>query len=347
MIVGVAGTAKNTGKTTTLSALIDEAHRRGRLPGVTGIGYDGEERDNVTLLPKPRITVHPGMVVTTSEQCLPGSTARLRIVHDTGYRTALGAVLVCHVEEGGLVVVAGPNKTADLSAVARQMSSLGVADLLVDGSLNRIAPMVVADRVVFATGGSRSTDAATLSAEIQGIGQIFRAGAAPPEFAAVNGLYLRAKELSVQVPASAVLGAREIGKMLERMPAGLSSIVLPGLITMDGLGVVCDRLEGGEGKGVTVVFDDPYKLLLAGEPARVAGMLGWLHELGAEVRYRRPATLAAITFNPYYPAFDGTTYRAAHLDDAIRRAVLDTAMTTPVVDVKTQGISAVFDQCFN
>lgn len=346
MIVGVAGTAKNTGKTTTLCALIDEAYRRGRLPGVTGIGYDGEERDNVTLLPKPRITVHPGMVVTTSEQCLRGSTARLRVIQDTGYRTALGAVLICRIEESGLVVVAGPNKAADLAAVARQMSSLGVVDLLVDGSLNRIAPMVVADRVVFATGGARSADAATLTGEIRAIEMLFGVAAAPSEFAAITGLYLRAKDLSVQVPAAAVLGAREIGKILERMPPGLSSIVLPGLVTMDGLGVVCDRLEGGEGKGVTVVFDDPFKLLLAGEPARVASMIGWLHEVGANVRYRRPATLAAITFNPYYPAFDGTTYRAAFLDESVRRATLDTAMTTPVVDIMSQGISAVYSACF-
>jgi hypothetical protein len=347
MIVGVAGTAKNTGKTTTLCALIDEAYRRGRLPGVTGIGYDGEERDNVTLLPKPRIMVHPGMVVTTSEQCLAASTARLRVIQDTGYRTALGAVLMCRVEAGGLVVVAGPNKTADLAAVARQMSSLGVADLLVDGSLNRIAPMVVAERVVFATGGARSTDGAALVGEIQAIERVFDAPAAPPEFAAVTGFYLRAKDLSVQVPAAAVLGAREIGKVLERMPAGLISMVLPGLISMDGLGVVCDRLEGEERKGATLVFDDPFKLLLAGDPVRVAGMLRWMQELGVEVRYRRPSRLAAITFNPYYPAFDGTTYRAAFLDDAIRRAALATAMKTPVVDIKGQGVTAVFDACFN
>lgn len=100
MIIGVAGTAKNTGKTTALCSLIEAAYAHGRLPGVTGIGYDGEERDNVTLLPKPRITVFPGMIVTTSEQCLDASTARLRILRRSGYHTALGEVVVTVVEEG-------------------------------------------------------------------------------------------------------------------------------------------------------------------------------------------------------------------------------------------------------
>ena len=176
MIIGVAGTAKNTGKTTTLCSLIDAAYAQGRLPGVTGIGYDGEERDNVTLLPKPRITVFPGMIVTTSEQCLAASTARLRILRRTGYQTALGEVVITVVEEAGLVVVAGPNKAADLAAVGQQMSSLGVSDLLVDGSLNRIAPMAVADRVVFATGGARTTELKYLAEETASIEHIFRYG---------------------------------------------------------------------------------------------------------------------------------------------------------------------------
>lgn len=346
MIVGVAGTAKNTGKTTTLCALIDEACRRGRLPGVTGIGYDGEERDNVTLLPKPRITVHPGMIVTTSERCLPACTARLRIVHRTGMHTALGEVVITRVDEGGLAVVAGPNKTADLVAVSRQVASLGVADLLVDGSLNRIAPMAVADRVVFATGGARSTDLSVLTEDTAAIERIFSYPAAPAGFRSPSGLRLETADTSVSRPPGAVQDGRVIAQLLERVPAGLTSIMLPGLVPVEGLGVLYDRLAGSGVQGAKVVFDDPFKVLLAGEPARVGVLLRRLDALGVQVCYRRAAQLAAVTFNPYYPAFDGTTYRAATLDPASSRAALAAVLTTPVIDVQEQGSARVFDACF-
>ena len=70
MIIGIAGTAKNTGKTTALGALIREATSRRLRVAVTGIGYDGEERDTITGLPKPRLDLPPGTIATTSEACL-------------------------------------------------------------------------------------------------------------------------------------------------------------------------------------------------------------------------------------------------------------------------------------
>lgn len=249
MIIGVAGTAKNTGKTTTLCSLVESAYAQGRLPGVTGIGYDGEERDNVTLLPKPRITVFPGMIVTTSEQCLAVSTARLRILRRTGIQTALGEVLITVVEKVGLVVVAGPNKAADLAAVGQQMAMLGVSDLLVDGSLNRIAPMTVVDRVVFATGAARTTELQYLADETASIEHIFRYGISTSDHPVVTGIRLRSKDVTLQTSPGAIHGAREVARALERIPEGLDEIVVAGLITSDGLGVICDRLEeaGGEG----------------------------------------------------------------------------------------------------
>jgi hypothetical protein len=347
MIIGVAGTAKNTGKTTTLCALIDEAYRRGRLPGVTGIGYDGEERDNVTLLPNPRIPVHPGMIVTTSEHCLAASTARLRVIRNTGCHTALGDVVICRVEERGLAVVAGPNKTADLASVAQLMRSLGAADLLVDGSLNRIAPMVVANSVVFATGGARSTDTAYLIEEISAIESIFGHAASAEDLSAITGIRLRSREMSVQAPANAVHGASEIARVFDRLPEGLTEIILPGLITADGLGGICDRLEEVGANGVTLVFDDPFRLLLAGEPVRIGSMLRRLQVLSADIRYRHASHLVAFTFNPYYPAFDGTTYRAASMDALSGRAALAAVLHTPLADVKAEGVGRVYDACFN
>ncbi|MBA7549071.1 hypothetical protein ES705_41544 [subsurface metagenome] len=54
-VLGILGTAKNTGKTTTTSTLLKIANNRNLSVGITSIGYDGEDVDNITGLPKPRI----------------------------------------------------------------------------------------------------------------------------------------------------------------------------------------------------------------------------------------------------------------------------------------------------
>ncbi len=346
MIIGVAGTAKNTGKTTALCALIRMACANGRLPGVTGIGYDGEERDNITLLPKPRITVLPGMLVSTSEACLAASTARLRVLKQTGVVTALGRVVVAEVEAGGLVVVAGPNKTSDLSLVTREMQNLGSTDILVDGSLNRIAPMSVVQRVVFATGGARSVHPAVLADETAAIELIFKSGEGAGDYTDIGGIRLVGRDIQVQCRASAFHGYDEIAEAMGRIPEGLKEIVLPGMVTADGLALLRDRLQAMNPEGVSVIFDNPFRILLSGEPAVVGRLLGEFSRMSVNVRYRRATTLAAITFNPYYPAFDGTSYRAAYLESAVVRAALAGVHSTPVIDVLADGAEALFSRCF-
>ncbi|MGE5542148.1 MAG: hypothetical protein ACM3WT_03850, partial [Bacillota bacterium] len=78
--VGVAGTAKNTGKTTTLMGAMRECQERGRLVRLTSIGYDGEDVDNVTGLPKPRIYCDRGTMFATASECLKAGSAGVRLL---------------------------------------------------------------------------------------------------------------------------------------------------------------------------------------------------------------------------------------------------------------------------
>ena len=61
-VIGIAGTAKNTGKTTTLVASIKFFAENQKM-FITGIGYDGEDFDNLTGLPKPRVFVPEGRLL--------------------------------------------------------------------------------------------------------------------------------------------------------------------------------------------------------------------------------------------------------------------------------------------
>ena len=106
--LGIAGTAKNTGKTTTLTTILQEVDRFDLTVGITGIGYDGEEKDNVTGLPKPRVNLKPGQYLVTTRRCLQAGTAGYRILAETEMMTPLGKLVYARIQKEGLVVVAGP-----------------------------------------------------------------------------------------------------------------------------------------------------------------------------------------------------------------------------------------------
>ncbi len=347
IILGIAGTAKNTGKTTTLAALLEEGRRRGILPGLTGIGYDGEERDTVTNLPKPRIQVYPGMVVTTSERCLHVSTARGEILSRTGFFTPLGEVLILRITKPGLLVVAGPNKTADLAAVCSEMEGAGAGMVLVDGSLNRIAPFSIAHGVVFATGAARSTDVEVVRREVLGIESIFSYGTASVKTPAHRGIWMAGEEVRVHLAGSGVHGRADIENAVGKLPAGVRSMEISGVITEEGLRALAGTAQRGE-TGGALILDDPIKVLIGGDPSVMAGHLRACADAGLSPLYRARPLLCGITANPSYPSFDGTVYTPARVEGEAFVGRIREGVGVRVYDLVGEGgVGELFDSCLS
>jgi len=344
-ILGIAGTAKNTGKTTTLSALLEEGRRRGVLPGLTGIGYDGEERDTVTNLPKPRLHVHPDMVVTTSERCLDVSSAHGEILSRTGFRTPLGEVLILRITRAGLLVVAGPNKSAELSAVCAAMENAGAGVVFVDGSLNRIAPFSIAHAVVFATGAARSTDPQVVRREILGIEAIFSFGKGTTEYFCRRGIRMMGKDVTVQLAGSSMHGPGEIAKAAAKRPEGFLSVEIPGVLTEAAFQELARFAREGRFRG-DLILDDPVKVLLGGDPSRMAGHLHVCATVGLRPLYRSRPSLCGITVNPSYPAFDGTIYTPATVQAGAYVAGIRDGVGVRIFDLMgSGGAGELLDLC--
>ncbi|MHB8951259.1 MAG: hypothetical protein ACYC4S_19745, partial [Rhodoferax sp.] len=68
--LAVMGMTKNTGKTVALNHLLAKAAAAQVAVGVTSIGRDGEERDQVFYVPKPPVLVWPGTLVATARNTL-------------------------------------------------------------------------------------------------------------------------------------------------------------------------------------------------------------------------------------------------------------------------------------
>lgn len=322
MIIGIAGTAKNTGKTTTLNALLQEIPVPAESIGLTGIGYDGEDIDNITGLPKPRVIVHKGMIVSTSVQCLPASGWSL--VQRTGFSTAIGEIVIARCEKTGPVLLAGPNKKNDLRTVTRMISDLGAEMIMVDGALNRIVPMSIADRIILTTGAARNVDINVLGEETTAIERIFQ---------------FPQTDRTVPAPSRAnhiIHSDDDIENILYRSADDV--LVIDGVISSRALLAIKEKVVRQNVKSISsVVFDNPVNVLLIDTPHLTMKLLDEFLLHGISIRFRNTIELSAVTVNPFYPEYRGAVYSSAHVDATKLYSLMTNALSTPVFDIMQNG----------
>lgn len=153
--VSIIGMAKNTGKTTTLNYILDEARGIYSL-GLTSIGRDGEELDRVTATEKPKIYIKEGTVVATAKNALMGSDFTREIVGITDYTTPMGKVVFSRALSDGFVDLAGPSIGKYVKGVVDVLFSLKCEKVIVDGALGRksFASPSITDGTILATGAA-------------------------------------------------------------------------------------------------------------------------------------------------------------------------------------------------
>lgn len=154
--VAVMGMTKNTGKTVCLNHLLAQAHADGVAMGITSIGRDGEERDEVFAIPKPPVQVTQGCLVATARDTLVRARVRVRQLGSTGVDSPLGEVLIVKALEAGSMEVAGPSRSQDQHKVMALLRQCGASMVLLDGALGRShhASPAIADGVVLSTGAA-------------------------------------------------------------------------------------------------------------------------------------------------------------------------------------------------
>lgn len=160
--VAIVGMAKNVGKTVTLNYLLAGLRETGKSIGVTSIGLDGEGLDQVTITPKPEITLYKGMTFTTAEQQYAGRELTAEILGIGGRMTSVGRLVTARVQVPGRVMITGPADTCSLSKLLQEYKQRQVELTLVDGALSRLSPAspTVTDALVLATGAAVSANIA-------------------------------------------------------------------------------------------------------------------------------------------------------------------------------------------
>jgi hypothetical protein len=154
--LAVMGMSKNTGKTVTLNHLLAEADAAHVAVGVTSIGRDGEERDQVFSIPKPPVRVRAGNLVATARDTLLRAGVRFKEIGGTGIDSPMGEIVVVRAQDDGEMEIAGASRSHDQHRVIALLKQCGASLVILDGALGRShhASPAIADAVVLATGAA-------------------------------------------------------------------------------------------------------------------------------------------------------------------------------------------------
>jgi hypothetical protein len=159
----IVGVAKNAGKTTVLSAFMEQWSLCGPL-GVCSIGIDGEERDAWSGRPKPQLKVPGGVWVATTDAIIDQKPGHFAVWEGTGITTTLGEVWIAQTTRPTQVKLAGVHTREEAHRVIEGLQRAGVRRIVVDGAYDRrmAASPWVTDSVILVVGASLGTSMSAL-----------------------------------------------------------------------------------------------------------------------------------------------------------------------------------------
>lgn len=280
--IATVGLCKNAGKTTVLNYLV-EYYRKDFIVGITSIGYDGEETDAVTLLPKPRIAVFPGMLIATTSSCLLKTEVGYQALHNTGISTSLGDVTIVRALSAGYLEISGPSISTQVKQVSDKMFDLGCQKVIIDGAAGRLSFASHVDCAILSIGAALSTEMTKVVKQASHLARLLSLDVCPQvdQSSPIDQIYR--VELVQGVPHFVFRGA-----MVDR---DLEAIIAQSR----------DAKKVAVAKDATAIFISPKGY------ARFA-------QHGGSVQVKSRVNLVALTINPmspYGPWFDETKFLQA------------------------------------
>lgn len=312
--LAVMGMTKNTGKTVCLNHLLAQADRAAVAVGITSIGRDGEERDQVFSIPKPPVMVTAGCLVATARDTLLRAKVRTRLIGNTGIESPMGEILIVKAQDAGEMEIAGASRSHDQHKVIALLKQCGADLVILDGALGRShhASPAIADGVVLSTG-------AAIGGGIQDVLRKTR------DRLAILGIEEAAPALAAQVQSTFAQGGvgvwdRQGACLFNQQIATLNAA--PTLLALPATDLGTIAVSGAVGRalwqavstllaahpGLTLVVADGTKLFVD------AIELGVFARNGGCLRALRGIRMAGITLNPFSPfggSFEAPEFLAA------------------------------------
>lgn len=351
-VLGILGTSKNTGKTTTTSALLEIANKKNLSVGITSIGYDGEDIDNITGLPKPRIFAKKGTLIATTNRCLKAGTAKIEKLEGTNFSTPLGNIIIGRIIEEGLIVIAGPNKGDELSIILNKLKKLGNELILIDGAINRIVPLMKADALILTTGAARSIDNVFLAREAQCIYNLFNL----PEIDKNNLLNLtddKGKNVITLIQknyskrflkTNSLISLSDVQEVTTKLNDRSCSIFVPGILGEFALNQLIEKnLKLLKNKNI--IIPNPTHLLVGNNAISLMDTLFKMKKLEISLKVMRTIPILSITINPFYPLYryENNRYEKGWVNRDGLYNIIKSMVNIPVIDIVKEGGDNLFN----
>lgn len=350
-VLGILGTAKNTGKTTTTSALLERATHQGISVGLTSIGYDGEDIDNITGLPKPRIFAKKGTLIATAKKCLKSGTAQIKTLKETEISTPLGKIIIGEVMDDGLVIIAGPNKGEELSMVINKLEKLGNKLVLVDGAINRMVPLMKTDALILTTGAARSVSNDFLAKEVQYICHLFNL----PKIEKKGLMNLKNIEQKVitliqkdgskkYLETNSLISLSDIQELIDGLNGETQLIFIPGILTEFALNELIKK-EVKLLKEKNIIIPNPTHLLVGSNTIFLIDTLLKIKKLKINLKIIKTIPILAITINPFYPLYryENSSYEKGWVNGEELYNKIKSVVSIPVIDIVKEESNKLFE----
>lgn len=328
--LSVMGMTKNTGKTVCLNELLTQANAESVPLGITSIGRDGEDRDQVFSIPKPPVMVWPGCLVATARDTLLRAKVRYKTIGATGIESSMGEIVIIKSLDHGEMEIAGASRSHDQHKVIALLKQSGADMVILDGALGRShhASPALADGVVLSTGAAIGG----------GIGDVIRK---TRDRLAILGIAQADTSLVTQVQsvfaqggvgvwnrhAECVFEARiatlnAADRLLAFRAEPMSVIAVSGAVGRSLWQAINTLLELNP--GLTLVVADGTKLFID------AIELAVFAKKGGQLLANRRICMAGISLNPVSPF--GGSFEAAEFLTAARNAFPEQVVTDVIYD---------------
>ncbi|MFA7560550.1 MAG: hypothetical protein WCY80_00440 [Candidatus Izemoplasmatales bacterium] len=154
-VISIVGNTKNAGKTTVLNYYLEKFDKP---IGLSSIGLDGEEIDQVNFLEKPRIFVDKGYFIATASETLKYFTCKYQIARTTGIFTSIGEVIIVEVTSPGKALIAGPAKVIEMAKIIELLNNEPVEKIIIDGAFSRQIFSRLSQATILVIGANYSND---------------------------------------------------------------------------------------------------------------------------------------------------------------------------------------------
>lgn len=272
-----------------------------------------------------------GALILTSINSKSPERNNLSIIKEFDFKNPLGNLVLAKVEKRDYFLLAGPNRGPDLEQTLSSLSLEKGLTVLVDGAINRLVPLSLANEIILSIGASYSTNLEYLAKTAAALYDLFSLSEKDKETekrCLVYQPYITFvdEQGKKQVPYTSLFATNVFKRIKNEARGKISELLVPGIVTSS----LFTELKGLMREGGKIRFKNPL-VLLATNNAVYWNEAFKQHRV--EVSFFQSPKLRAFTINPFYPYYASGKFQPRYLQAEEMMEVIKNASPLPVFDV--------------